>query len=147
MFRRWLIRGLALALLMLGLVAWVGSYARAIVIHDVGRTWIRMSVSAGRMGFRQGDTAIALSPGWHADVFRSDIDRWMDFDTMAQHHAFGFATYRNTTYKTIDRAMTVPIWFPTLLSALLLWLLWRRTKPIPKAQGFPIEPTAKQNDL
>ena len=38
----------------------------------------------------------------------------------------------------------VPLYFPTLLSALLLWLVWRKTRPKYNGKGFPVEVGDKQ---
>lgn len=42
-----------------------------------------------------------------------------------------------------DRLIVVPLYFPTLLSALLLLLIWRMTRPRNIGKGFPIEPSVK----
>jgi hypothetical protein len=33
-----------------------------------------------------------------------------------------------------------PLWFPTLLSALALWFVWRKTHSPYCKKGFPVEP-------
>ena len=41
--------------------------------------------------------------------------------------------------------VSFPLWFPTLLSALLLWFIWRKTPAERNSRGFPVAPTAKAN--
>jgi len=35
----------------------------------------------------------------------------------------------------------IPLWFPTTLSAGLLWLVWRKTRQAAKGRAFPVEPS------
>jgi hypothetical protein len=37
------------------------------------------------------------------------------------------------------RHLLLPLWFPTALSALLLWFVWCKTRRNPAAKGFPVE--------
>jgi hypothetical protein len=41
----------------------------------------------------------------------------------------------------------IPLWLPTTLSAIFLFLLWRKTRPNHTPKGFPIEPPANPPHL
>jgi hypothetical protein len=36
-------------------------------------------------------------------------------------------------------AVAIPFYFPTTISAALLWLVWRKTRPAVKGRAFPVE--------
>jgi hypothetical protein len=54
------------------------------------------------------------------------------------YHLLGFAW---DAHAGPDRwhYIMIPLWFPPLLSALLLWLVWRKTRPKSSGKGFPVE--------
>jgi hypothetical protein len=138
MVRRWIIRSLALLLLTLCVGAWVGSYWRGI---DIRRCWKDVDIVGldyGRISYAHF-YIIPSDPGWHFVLQSSNSNVWEVWDSTPGLHGLGFCHF------TTDRmyAVTIPLWFPTLLSAALLWLVWRKTKPRTMGQGFPVEPTAK----
>jgi hypothetical protein len=153
MFRRWIIRSLALAPLTLCMSAWVASYWRSISINywrnDVEVT--NLSVDRGRF---MADSSKAFSgyitpgptPCWSIENRDAGAIEWPFFDASAKFSISGFALWntgpvpRGISY----HGVSVPAWFPTLLSALLLCLLWRKTRPKHTVKGFPVEVGGKQ---
>jgi hypothetical protein len=60
---------------------------------------------------------------------------WSYRDAHSTWHFMGF-TYDD---RIVGRGATIPLWFPTLLSALLLWFVWRKTRATPVGRAFPVE--------
>ena len=50
-------------------------------------------------------------------------------------HYMGFSIMNEDAVKYF----AVPFWFPTTLSAALLLLVWRKTRPMGKGRAFPVE--------
>ncbi len=147
MHRRWIIRSLALALLTLCVTAWMGSYWL-----DVEAEWyidldvFRAHLECGRMVIEHDTRAedyvmprCTAHIGVHGKPFRFHYGymRW-------QFLGFGYDPSRIRFSKGDDNwSAAAPLWFPTLLSALLLWLIWRKTRPKYNGKGFPVEPAAQ----
>jgi hypothetical protein len=136
MIWRQLIRGLAVALLAVCVAAWVGSYWRRMSVRHQGQAHVSLEVNWGRIRFYAGDPQLAHeTPGWRLGTgagTRSTYDVW---DTVAKFQILGFAFNEDFGW----RCMTIPLWFPTLFSALGLWLVWRKTRPGYNGRGFPVE--------
>ena len=47
----------------------------------------------------------------------------------------GFSTNNSDAAKHL----AIPFWFPTSLSAAVLWFAWRKTRPKVKGRAFPVE--------
>ena len=138
MMRRWLIRALALALLTLGVVAWVGSYYYWPRIAFADKSWDRIFFVSGRLGLGHDRPSVEPFIGWHFDCPPKVVnDLWPDADATSTWHGFGFSWF----YRQHNWYITFPLWFPTLLSTLLLWFVWRKTKAKYNGRGFPVEPT------
>jgi hypothetical protein len=134
---RRVIRGLAVALVTVCAVAWVGSYWRAVGIAYVPKAAQYFGVIwDGRFDLARVATPGAPYRGW---VFVSDRPRWHDWDAGATRHWIGFSVQVNA----MRTEGTIPLWFVTLLSAGLLWLVWRWTRPKHNERGFPVEPDGK----
>ena len=126
MLRRSIIRGLAIALLTLCVTAWVGSYCRIISLdHGLSPDRIVMEINRGR--FVLDWSALFLSGNWQVTVGETDVN--------PQPGLLGFFL--------CGVGFFMPLWFPTTLSAGLLWLVWRKTRPKYTGKGFPVEPAAK----
>jgi hypothetical protein len=128
MFLRRFIRVVGLALLMLCIVAWMGSFWKAFYINcwhgDVILSIIK--VNRGRIGISWLDwTWIDWSWNWGMGFGRPD--EW---------GTSGFIGFSILKYGIIEHGIVVPIWFPTILFALLLWFLWRKSRARPR--GFPV---------
>jgi hypothetical protein len=136
MIRRWVIRGLALTLLTLCVVAWVGSYWWDYrVEHCHPSRVVALEAIEGELFFvtEQGSIRPQFLRFYVHSAFGG---RW---DHQEAHHFMGFAL-QNDWPSRCD--VWVPLWFPTLLSTLLLWFVWRKTRAMPIGGAFPIEVTA-----
>ena len=142
MFRRWIIRGLALTLLTLCVVAWVGSYWRV-----VGISYNEATRSQSLFGAKgKARLLVSLPDGamrrWR---FYYNANAYSDHEN-ARYHFMGFAFDRAGGQALGGLpgwpiwAVWVPLYFPTLLSALLLWFVWRKTRAKPIGGAFPVEP-------
>ena len=145
MVRRWFIRGLALTLLALCVVAWVGSYWQhvwttyVVRLHDP-----TFQVLCGSFVCGMSNDPVFASGVWvwsHRPAKREDFLRAYQKTT---HHFAGFVV----DWPHLEPAdhqfhpfwlLVIPLWAPTLLSALLLWFLWRKTKPKDVGRAFPVE--------
>jgi hypothetical protein len=147
MIRRWLIRGLALTLLTLCVVAWVGSYFQQ---HWFGRyAWDRYSICVLAYGsiiwdkydLKHVENPMEIRP-WRpwSDWLPPELDFTPWGHRAPKNWTLGFA-YMPWDIRGEWNA-TVPLWFPTLLSALLLWFVWRKTRPAYNGRGFPVEVAA-----
>jgi hypothetical protein len=141
MFRRWFIRSLALTLLTLCVVAWVGSYwAR---VWRVGITFEHCDYFLLENGSTLIDVAKRVAPvdyllaGWHLEK-AYPVDMQMNYEHFDFRLA-GFAVIPSTVHAD-NLAVFFPLWFPTLLSALLVVFAWRKTRAKPVGGAFPVEP-------
>jgi hypothetical protein len=62
------------------------------------------------------------------------------------YHGLGFAFEPQFPHGPAAIGLTgsflfIPLWFPTLISAGLLWLVWRKTRKTYPGGGFPVEIT------
>ena len=136
MIRRWFIRGLALTLLALCVVAWVGSYWRgAYLMHD-GRGWQQRAILA-RGGIGLG--ILRVSGPFHSQWLRGTMAIEPDFGWgLDKDDVFGWTGF-HFVYRWADKTIVIPLWFPTLLSALLLWFVWRKTRAKQTGRAFPVQ--------
>ena len=141
MVRRWLIRSLALTLLTLCVVAWVGSYFESMMVTFGGNTrlWCS-SLRGGELDLTyQNQSPIPFS-GWAVEFDQCDgVDRAVTRATYEAmpHQLLGFAWRPHKEY-WVD--LMIPLWFPTMLAAGLFWLIWRKTRPKYSGRAFPVEP-------
>jgi hypothetical protein len=140
MLRRWIIRSLAVALLTLCAAAWAGSYSERIDVVWGSQTafW---KASLERAEFRFVYYRLGFTPGWELGHWRYDAAQ----DAMMRsgyertpYHALGFAWQWDPAAE-LQLLVMIPLWFPTLLSAGCLWLVWRKTRPKYSGKGFPVE--------
>jgi hypothetical protein len=133
MVRRWVIRVLTILLLALCLGAGVASYWRFITIAYASESISTLGVGWGRLSFIHAASRPAkMGPGWsldHASVYSGSWARW---DERADGKFVGFSYHRFSD--GFDG--TVPLWFPTLVLALLTWFIWRKTRA--KVSGNPV---------
>jgi hypothetical protein len=149
MFRRWLIRGLALTLLTLAVAAWVGSYFQIIGGHYTGGNgngarpnhteYFR--INSGSLFYEHRSPSNIEDNGWHWYHLAPDHKEIATDYKIMDYRIIGFA-YQPESDLVFSTRVLIPLWFPALLSTLILWFVLRRTKPKHKAMGFPIEPTA-----
>lgn len=150
MTKRWIIRIFFIALLTLCVVAWVGSYFRSVGIAFNGsHRFSSVDVDCGEVhlyDFAGLKTVVLTSLPFYSGPASPDAVRnWLR--TMTYHHlGFGVSPYHDV--HVVGRKINwgdamFPLWFPSLLCTLLLWFVWRKTKPKPIGRAFPVEPTAK----
>jgi hypothetical protein len=145
MARHSIIRGLMLAMVLLCVAAWVGSYARMFGVTYQDR-WLRsdpitLRVFGGYIEYShmplmifQGQVPRSSSWQW---VFQTvDITKFQRYLRSFRFHFAGFAFVLNDR----GHSLAIPFYFPTILSALLLLFVWRKTKPTYNGKGFPVEP-------
>jgi hypothetical protein len=145
MIRRWLIRALALTLLTLCAVAWVGSYSKMVGYNYAAKNWYSVIWANGRVSFAVVDAAkpgfnVKPPPKGSSFTIRAPSALYWDYyGRLAEYQFVGFVAHRG-----YDSYIIIPLWFPTLLSAALLWLVWRKTRPNYNGRGFPVEPARKE---
>ncbi|MCL2639464.1 MAG: hypothetical protein FWD53_01330 [Phycisphaerales bacterium] len=134
---RWPLRSFALTLLTLCLSSWAWSYFLSFYIgyvsSSLGRAyWITtytggVLLSADRVGLSE----LGWQFGYDRDA-RSweSAERFLGFAYQSWPSSIGAPWY-----------VGIPFWFPSLLSAVLLWFIWRQTRPKTEGRGFPVEPT------
>lgn len=135
MIRRWLIRGLALTLLTLCVVAWVGSYWEAVVVQHDGDKLYSLNVDSGRV-LAVCYNLSAYPPIWDAGFYDPLGIEW---DARTGKGFLGFTFGASAGYAIVF-SVTVPLWFLTAVSAIHLWLIWRKTRPKYLGNAFPVEP-------
>ena len=125
---RWTIRSLAIALLCLCITGWLLSYPffRGHRIRTSGHSEIWGCFAYGEIHL-----------GWFAshnasNSLASSPNTWL---------GFGFRMENDNTVPLTYWWGTIPFWFPTTLSAGLLWFVWRMTRAKLIGRGFPVETT------
>ena len=144
---RWFIRAFAIALLTLCVSGWGGSYFYGgfISYTSRGHSYITYSINThmGGVRFYYNDHGRPgwPSPGWEVEHGRSALsfdDCSWDWRFLGiGYHYFDFAPYS----RGISHCIGIPFWFPSLLSAGLLWFVWRKTRMKDVGRGFPVEVT------
>ena len=140
--KRWIIRSFFIALLLLFVGGWVVSYRSGYGLRYINHNiWI-MEGNWGKVNLEWlGDSSI-YGKGWRfGQVIPSSSDSILfagrsktgDYETFNHRYILGFSII-----STHDEMwLTIPFWFPTTISAAVLWLVWRKTRPRPR--GFPVE--------
>ena len=142
MFRRWLIRSLFIALWVICITAWVGSYWRGAFFQCWRMALTDVFLLDGRLAIIRDDS---LTPGEFGWKFVSPYTRsqagfdWPQWDSHSTYHCVGFSWHRPSW----GMYASVPLWFPTLLSGGVFWFVWRKSRVKGIGSGFPIEPIAK----
>jgi hypothetical protein len=152
MLRRWIIRGLGIALLTLCVTAWVWSYWWFVEVdYSSGKVSRDFIVMCGRMRLAR---QLSGREGWSWDYGRwtsgpMSADQFMSDEYPFMHyHLGGFALSTGLMGPPDGKGWKVhiPLFFPTLLSAPLLWLVWRKTRPKYSGKGFPVEVEDRQSN-
>lgn len=138
MVRRWLIRSFFIALCVLCVGAWMGSYFQAVFVHYFARTHVlTWGAYDGFLDFADQDSPVFSSATWTWRHIATDHKEAQEEYRASPYHFAGFA-YNNHTVGTQYWSVQVPLWFLTFISALLHWFVWRKTRP--RMAGFPVEP-------
>jgi hypothetical protein len=140
MFRRWLIRSFFIALCVVCAAVWVGSYFQRVAVHYHGHDHILiLGLDCGAIGYINNDIEVGIPYAWQWYRGPTNFQEFRQYYRRTSYHFIGFAfDPKKTDFVTV---VMIPLWLPTLLSAVLLWLAWHKTKTRPKATGFPIKPT------
>lgn len=137
MNQRWLIRGLALTLLTLCVVMWVASFWGHMGVSHWGERMYSLGVNRGRCIAQRVDISWSMLNGWKLYDDRP-LD-WTAWDKSATMTFVGFTL----VWDDMGLRVTVPMWFLSLLSALLLRFVWQKTEAAPNNSLSPVEATDK----
>ncbi|HEY4329361.1 MAG TPA: hypothetical protein VGN88_06475 [Phycisphaerae bacterium] len=138
---------MVLTLFMLCVVAWVGSFWREPALYYRGRA--NALVVAGVVDsivFRMASYEDqARNTGVFPQLLAADAKRTQEDYQATPHHLLGFA-YEDLSPgphllspHSREVAVWVPFWFPSVLLAVLLWQVWRKTGHKYHGKGFPME--------
>ena len=147
MIRRWLIRAPFVAFAMICVGLWAASYWRAGLLYCM---WEDNAVTAacgsGRAVVHAEGYGYDLHPPvrWYMRIRETKYIVWQRFDDAAKYAIFGFSFARGgQEFHVHNWFITIPLWFPTFLTGLVLWLIWRKTRRKYNGKAFPVEATAK----
>jgi hypothetical protein len=137
MKQRWLIRAVSVSLLALCVVAWVVSTITGYEIAQ-SATWLVIA-EKGNFCF------VATTASVHFDFSACKTDgTWLTYYEMLGGREWaGFRCGHTVDFHTDIGWLGFPFWFPTLLSAVLFWLVWQKTRPKYNVSGFPVEVAEK----
>ena len=147
MIKCWIIRSFFIGVLLVCVVVWVGSYFRSAGIAFNGAHRLA-ALDADWGEVHITDVASArggsvLSPFYCGQASPAPVQTWLKY---MSYHFLGFAVMPYHDVRVLGRTFSwgeamFPLWFPALLSGLLLWFVWRMTRPkIPMERAFPLEP-------
>jgi hypothetical protein len=96
-----------------------------------------LGLEYGLIGYLDDDmeTGIPYALKWYRAP--NDFQQSRYFYQHAFYHFIGFAY--DPKKEALETMVLIPLWFPTLLFALLLWLVWRKTRGKGPGRGFPVE--------
>jgi hypothetical protein len=120
---------MALALLVLCIAAWVGSYWQGIVFRYGSKPCHTYSIVSCRLSYFQIENETST-----CEIVRRGPCDWATWDAKNADFKFLGFTFKHDASLL---GMSIPLWFPTALSAALVFFLWR--KPRRKGGGFPVE--------
>jgi hypothetical protein len=142
MIWRRLIRGICIALLALCVTAWVGSYWECPYIEwtsNSGDFHLAVVIDWGRTQGQMSNVDFSGEPGWKWAIERSSEPHKATDYFNRDYGVLGFGISHCQSDKLSFWNGKLPLWFPTLLSALLLCHVWRKTRRKHTAKGFPVE--------
>jgi len=149
MVRRWIIRSFFIALCVVCVGTWVGSYFQLMWVdyYSTNHVWSAY-VEGGSVLFMDRLRDPGIAGEWYWGHRIADPNSVRESYLSDKYHFAGFAyDESHQPYSTPlaywIRDVFVPLWSPTFLSALLLWFAWRKTRLRKAVKGFPVEPTAK----
>jgi hypothetical protein len=140
--RRWLFRGLCLILLALCAGAWGASYWRwAEWVGSDGRYLKVLHVGAGAGYVFGGVETRHYQSAWRGGTMRPQDTEYVTGLFRGTRYSFiGFAWDGDVSVGAFSHMWFVgaPLWFPTAVSLLLLWLVWRKTRWRKPGRGFAV---------
>ena len=142
MIRRWLIRSIFIGPCVVCVVVWVMSYWYVGAVRiPIGFSCVRLNGALGSLYLWAQDRNTGGSD-W---VFRTPDPGLTDAllrEYQSSQHFGGFA-YSYLSWPDHYLLMVIlPLWFPTTLSAILLWFAWRKTGAKRPGGAFPVEAIA-----
>ena len=139
LMKRCIIRSFFIGLLLLCVGGWVTSFWRAVVVVRISSTDDRiMECNSGRIAFiftHAKNTRFPASDQ-RCVLVTGPAGKLGEF---VGRKFLGFVWLNESQDEVDITSGMIPFWFPTLLSAVLLWLVWRWTRPKLKGLAFPIE--------
>ena len=154
--KRWIIRSFFIGLLLLCVGGWRWSYffceslayQQPRTLNPAENKYVE--VSGGNLLLMTyvpfSDDATPWPVGWtyyHRHRDRDDVNWEKRFDSWEGPRFLGFHFFYKASPRpaigNADRGIQVPFWFPTTISAALLWLVWRKTRSKAKGRAFPVE--------
>jgi len=135
--KRRIIRAIFIGLLTICVVAWIGSYWRGFFVVRQSDKQYSLTIECGRV--LTGCWNLSASPlVWNADFY--DPKGWSDWDAHMGNRFLGFTFNGPSPVYDSTFSITIPLWFISLVAALLLWYVWRKTRPtIPPEKAFPVQ--------
>ena len=143
--KRLIIRSFFIGLLVhcVGGWGWSHIYVQCLRFHptDDFRLY-ELTIAQGRcfIGEITGERLMILANGWtlqtlnYKDSSEYHLDEPNSLD-QPNFHLLGFA-YGRSTVNLYCWIVVIPFWFPTTISAILLLLVWRKTRPKKKVERF-----------
>ena len=130
--KRWIIRSLFICLLLTATCSWWKSYTYPPFSDRIPGPHTRVCINNGMLfvvfpWFGMSSKLRPLDTGFYCN----EID--------ALNFRFGYFGERHGSDVAQFRFVAVPFWLLTPLSAILLWLVWRKTRPKVKGRAFPVE--------
>src|ERR1035437_9628380 len=140
MKRRWIIRSFFIGLLLLCVGGWVWSYKYGWIFRYSRHNGGSVRSHWGKIHLTWMDDSWAPFPTerWHIYPADAAIDaNYIKYihNGHYSHHCLGFFI----TIEADSMFVVIPFWFPTTISAALLWLVWRWTRPRVQGRAFPVE--------
>ena len=144
MKKRWLIRSIFIQLLAVCVAAWVGSYWQMVGVEFTQDQRSQLlAVEGGLIVIGDGEQSLWIGGRVLLHHHPSDNESLKKSYLATDYHVAGFAYNSASITHHLRRAATIPLYFPTLFSTLLLWFVWRKTKAKPIGRAFPMEPAKK----
>ena len=90
----------------------------------------------GKLHITWMDMSKPQEPGWACSVYPAKpITDSLFVVAFKNYHVLGFYI---TNLKDVKQ-ISIPFYFPTTISAALLWFAWRKTRLPVKGRAFPVE--------
>jgi len=138
MFRRWLLRGLAILFVVACPAAWVRSYFfETSLFFTYGHQCLGIFTDRGLLYMCRNDD---YGPYQGFAAYDNYVDEThSELDRPSAHYFLGFL-YDNMRNPLRTYIVGVPFWFLTVVTVLVLFYVWRRTRHKPNpATAFPVE--------
>jgi hypothetical protein len=134
---RWIIRGVFIALPALCLIGWAWSAGY--------RGYVRFAVGGRLIGFEAESGVMIVGFGTargypsEYEIIRSNTIRLWPSNVRYRKFRWGFG-FTHMLQPDVDlRVIAFPHWAVLLISSILLWMVWRKTRDRRNAARFPVE--------